>query len=409
MTCDVVLIDLCAWDGHHKFYFLRVLHALEEFGMRVAGLCLEREDCQKGYQDEFGEANSPKIIPLQAASSWFMYLVALLNQVWYRLTGRAAVVNPYFVENLLKTRRSLEKAGISPNTVVFFLHLDSMLLVRPTWLGKLLMPRRWIGLYFLPAFRTPREDSSYSAHLSREKVLQSKKCRGIYVLDEATVNDLEVKVERGFVEFLPELLDVDYEEGYQLPQVFHDSAEVKRPIVGMFGNLDKRKNVLNLVRAVSLFDEGTVQLVLMGKLDLSKYSEEEREEFEKLTKADRHIYTKFEFIPDEAFNKLISASDVIYAAYNNFVGSSGILPKAVFFRRPVLAARGFVIGDRVQQYKLGMTVEHDRPTEIAAAILTLTQEFELDETKAEAFLERNTSTSFTDHLKSLAKIVSRKQ
>ena len=59
-----------------------------------------------------------------------------------------------------------------------------------------------------------------------------------------------------------------------------------------------------------------------------------------------------EKIPDEScFNALIAESDLIFAAYKQFTGSSNLLTKAAAFRKPVIVSRGLCMGRRVEQAK----------------------------------------------------------
>lgn len=61
-----------------------------------------------------------------------------------------------------------------------------------------------------------------------------------------------------------------------------------------------------------------------------------------------------EKIPDEScFNALIAESDLIFAAYKQFTGSSNLLTKAAAFRKPVIVSRGLCMGRRVEQYGTG--------------------------------------------------------
>ncbi|MCS3171609.1 hypothetical protein NXW76_06820 [Bacteroides thetaiotaomicron] len=71
-----------------------------------------------------------------------------------------------------------------------------------------------------------------------------------------------------------------------------------------------------------------------------------------------------EKIPDEScFNALIAESDLIFAAYKQFTGSSNLLTKVAAFRKPVIVSRGLCMGRRVEQYGTGQTTGEDNAGE----------------------------------------------
>jgi hypothetical protein len=62
---------------------------------------------------------------------------------------------------------------------------------------------------------------------------------------------------------------------------------------------------------------------------------------------------------------------VVFAVYRSFTRSSAILTKAGVFRRPIIVASGFCMADRVEAYRLGLTVSHDDVAECDSAIRRL--------------------------------------
>jgi hypothetical protein len=69
-----------------------------------------------------------------------------------------------------------------------------------------------------------------------------------------------------------------------------------------------------------------------------------------------HFDTNCGRIPDGApFNSIFRTFDLVWAAYQNFQGSSNALTKASAFRIPVLATAGECVGERVDRYQLGRT------------------------------------------------------
>jgi hypothetical protein len=69
-----------------------------------------------------------------------------------------------------------------------------------------------------------------------------------------------------------------------------------------------------------------------------------------------HFDTSGARIPDGApFNSLVAGFDLVWAAYEDFEGSSNALTKAAVFRRPVVATTGQCVGTRVERHQLGRT------------------------------------------------------
>jgi glycosyltransferase involved in cell wall biosynthesis len=393
---DVVLIDLCAWSGHHKNYFLHVTHALMERGLRVAGLCLDPYDYELSFEREYSLKDTPQIVELDFSmlAQICCRVIGALTFTIEKITGKPLIVYPYHVENLFKVKDSLRKARIRRDVLVFFLHLDSMLLVQPTFLGKILMPARWIGLYFLPSYRMSVDHNLYVGAIRRERILGSTKCKGLFLLDDGPVKYFGSRVKHGFVEWLPEVLTTEKVESEEIPPELKEIVG-KQKIVGLFGPLYKRKNVLNLLRAFERLGRDDFYLVLMGELTLDEYSSSEGAELHALIGKLGNLLCDFGFIPGEdRFNSLLAASDIVSVTYRDFVGSSNVLVKAAYFRKPVIASSGYAIAEQVEKYHLGCVVDQDDVGGLSEAIEYLGDEFVYDEAKLEDYLSRFSRENF---------------
>ena len=64
-----------------------------------------------------------------------------------------------------------------------------------------------------------------------------------------------------------------------------------------------------------------------------------------------------ERVPDErAYNSLVQACDVLFAAYVDFPHSSNTLTKAAVFEKPIIVSDGHLMAARVREYRLGEVV-----------------------------------------------------
>jgi glycosyltransferase involved in cell wall biosynthesis len=130
--------------------------------------------------------------------------------------------------------------------------------------------------------------------------------------------------------------------------------------IGLFGQLDWRKGLIEFLRAARLAQLINPELVflLAGKLHIDNFDEKTQFEIlEFLDEPPTNLRCVLDGISSEAeFNALLKQSDVIHLAYKNFAGSSNILSKAAHCRIPVIASPGNLIGRRVRDYSLGWTV-----------------------------------------------------
>jgi hypothetical protein len=74
-------------------------------------------------------------------------------------------------------------------------------------------------------------------------------------------------------------------------------------------------------------------------------------------------------VPDSAaFNALVVACDVLFAAYHDFPHSSNMLTVAAVLEKPIIVSEGQLMAQRVREYRLGEVVPEADP---AATLETL--------------------------------------
>ena len=56
-------------------------------------------------------------------------------------------------------------------------------------------------------------------------------------------------------------------------------------------------------------------------------------------------------------NDVISQCDLLFAAYEDFPNSSNILSKAARFRKPVIVRDGYLMAERVREFRMGEVIE----------------------------------------------------
>lgn len=238
-------------------------------------------------------------------------------------------------------------------------------------LTGLLFRYSWAGLYFLPTHF--RSDTAIVKKKRRREILSDyallrcSRCRGIGVLDEGVIPGLQ-KIKKELPIFLPELT----EKGVILTEEMEKIRQMAggRCIFALLGNLAARKGLLEFLRLARDFAEDKGFFLMAGQFEPSSFNAEELAEIRQLldTTGRNNCYFKLEKVESaQEFNGFLACSDVLYLGYKNFYHSSGLLAKAAHFRKPVIAGKGYCIGERVDRYKLGVTVDVSCYEEIRAA------------------------------------------
>jgi len=120
-------------------------------------------------------------------------------------------------------------------------------------------------------------------------------------------------------------------------------------------------------------DPRAFYFVQIGEMFEDTLTSDDGLELERIKKqCPENLFIKLEYLPDEAmFNEVIQASDIIFAVYRNFKISSNMPGKAAAFNKPILVADGYLMGARVSQYGIGLTVPEDNVDAMLTAINAL--------------------------------------
>ena len=69
--------------------------------------------------------------------------------------------------------------------------------------------------------------------------------------------------------------------------------------------------------------------------------------------------------------RVFCSFDIPFLVYDNFASSSNNLTKAAIFNKLVVASKGYCVGDDVNKYELGLTVEQGNVQQCIDAIYQL--------------------------------------
>jgi len=176
-----------------------------------------------------------------------------------------------------------------------------------------------------------------------------------------------------------------------------DSSSLKFLV---FGALDERKNITNIIKA---FDAAHLpnraELLLIGhaKHPYLQYLGGLLSDCKNIDGKNKKVFIRSEFVTDEEMDFYFSISDVCLLIYKDFFGSSGLLGRAALHHKKVIGANTGVLGELIPSYHLGIITD---PYSIEAITSSMEQiyAYELDEEKCEAFYQQHSPQAFLKQL-----------
>lgn len=347
----VIVID-CSVSGHRETYYKQFAATWADMGHDTSLVAPDGNHIAGNIA--FEPISSKPLLPLPSGNPIKKKLTVLRN-AWTRL------------RNLNRLSRKIKKSN--PD-LLFFACLDDMLpTMGPLWLFHFLLPYRWSGLLVqsaLPPYKPGMPDT--------RPYLQSKNCMGIGILNEYSVDELKAFQQRIFL--FPDFADLSTPNpSYELPEKLIAKAG-KRKIIALLGSINSRKGIKLLQQCIPLLPENEYFFLIAGRSSLTAQQEAD---VRSLESSRSNCLVSLEKIPDEScFNALVASSNIIFAAYSHFTGSSNLLTKAAAFGKPVVSSRGYCMGRRVEKYGTGKVIREDNAEECSAAIRSLCTTHEID-------------------------------
>lgn len=370
----VALIDPL-WVGHHPMYFSQFTNSFLRCGARVIGLCPEPEAALADLEQSLGGNTA-----MGPGGRVHFHKLSIGKRSFFN--GRFEGDPARTFSRWRKAADTLHEAEAASNMradLVYFPYLDSYLRFLPfPIVPDAILHRPWSGLYLRNHHHgEPPSPMKFLRLLAKgDAILRSDLCRGIGVLDERFLPEIE-RLTRKTVTAYP-----DVTQGGISSEPFPLAVEIKRKaagrkIIGIIG-LERRKGFLTLTRTAALARQRNLPyyFVCAGAIHPSEYPHDERLEIEATARGiasgeiqNLHFDPQAGRIPSEAdFNCLFASFDIAWAAYEGFQGSSGTLSKAAVFEIPCLATAGECIGQRVERYRMGLTIPEATPEHALAAI-----------------------------------------
>lgn len=343
----IAVVD-CSVSGHRETYYKEFTRTWVELGQEV--LLIAPQDSGTGSIAAFKKINTRPLLPLPVGQPLKKKTVVLQN-AFIRL------------RNLASLRKQLD--DFRPD-LVYFPCLDDILpTLAPMTLFNRLLPYTWSGLLVqsaLPPYKPGIPDV--------RPFLRSRHCRGVGVLNEYSIEAL--KTFQPHVQPMPDFADLTKpDDTYSLLHTLQQKAN-GRKIVSLLGSIGTRKGISLLLGTIPFLPEEEYFFLIAGKSWLTDTQVRELKAFESTR---TNCLFSLEHIPDEAcFNALVTASDVLFAAYRNFTGSSNLLTKAAAYSKPVIVSRGACMGKRVSDYGTGIAISENDAEACRTAIIRLCRE-----------------------------------
>jgi glycosyltransferase involved in cell wall biosynthesis len=228
------------------------------------------------------------------------------------------------------------------------------------------------GIWFRPYHRQIHLNESFIGklkfrvnHIEKKLAfrlaLRNKKLKKVFVLnDKETVNTLNEK----FGERLYYLPDPVFEIANDANIDIRVKYEIKKEslLFLLFGYMDERKNVINLIEAYRNLPQeykSKVTLLLIGLMS-PKYDDYI---LELENEPGLQIIKNNAFVSDAEMNAFFKTSDLILKMNVNFFASSGILGMAAKHNKPSIVSDYGVVADLTREYKLGQMAD---PMDVSA-------------------------------------------
>ena len=347
------------WVGHHPMYFEHFTATLLKQGWRVLALCPE----PAGLEAAMRAAGIETAGTLRAAR-----LVDKMSPLarWGREHDPLSTMGRWW--RLRRELGRLEKTSGWRADSVFFPYIDNFTRFLPVpMVPGLTIGRPWAGLYFRNHHFSERRAGLKGMVFRAAKgdgIFRSRDCRVVGVLDERFTATMERELHKPVLVF-PDFTNAVLPDEHT-PLVRDMLAKAAgRKIIGLMG-LEKRKGFLTMMKVADRARAAGEPwyFVFAGPYYNFLYTADERAYVDGIVAGIRsgaigniHFEPTGGRIPGDAeYNDLFSSFDVVWAAYEDFHGSSGTLSKAAAFRLPVLASAGECVGDRVEKFGLGVTI-----------------------------------------------------
>jgi glycosyltransferase involved in cell wall biosynthesis len=250
-------------------------------------------------------------------------------------------------------------------------------------IGNSITPFKISTIYFLAYYRMSKPNAGLIEKTQLwlrkmrkkwiiKKALKNQSLDRVYILnDEKAVEEGNSTIQNVFRYLSDPILEYPQKEGLVIREK-HKISDNKI-IFLIFGAIDERKNVTNLLKAfqqISSEKAAKSTLLVIGKVEKVF-----QEHFVKLIsdtknlKPELQLITENRFVDDEEMESYFSQSDVILRMNLNYFNSSGVLGNAAKYNKPSLVSDYGLVAELTQNYHLGKLANPENIVEIKDALI----------------------------------------
>lgn len=366
MIKSIALVDW-HWAGHHPTFFKHFIRAFNEMGIHVVALCPEPTQAR----DLAGQTNA-------SAGTHYMKICVPKERFGFirprRLNSIDWTIRHFRgIENriLAWQRETGGKVDAVFHACVYDRDFQWIRHATPF----LRLP--WAGLYLhAMSYRMPGTPHPLTQRVPKPRgMFGNRLCRAVAVLDEGIADRMANDIGKPVVA-LPDIADArtSASAGEKLLGDALKRHAAGRPIVGLFGHLQKSKGLTSFLEAAQLPAASGLCFALCGQM-LWPADSAEAARVRELMAACPNLWTHLERVPTEAaLNHAMAACDVIAAAYVDFPHSSGIQAKAASLGKPIIVSSGHLMAERAERYRMGAVVRQNDPHDLLRAVLEITSD-----------------------------------
>lgn len=265
------------------------------------------------------------------------------------------------------------------------------------------------GIYFRPTFHYnefanyvpawKERTQQWREKLVLSRVLNHPQLQTLFCLDPFAVKHIDKPQNRVRSVHLPDPVQTYSNIKFPIEKLREKlGIHSDRQVFLLFGALTERKGVHQLLEAILTLSPTLCQKLCLLLVGESRIEASLKSKIAELCQSRSiQIIGRYEFIPEQDVQAYFQLADVVLAPYQRHVGMSGILLLAAAAQKPVLSSNYGLMGEIVQRYNLGLTVDSTVPSEIAKGLtrfLLESPEEWCDRTKMKSFAEQNSAERF---------------
>lgn len=357
------------WSGHIPSYHRLITESALRSGWRTISLSGHGDEIRNHVRTCFPDGEARLVTPecsrlgrppaRKRVDRWLRWIPGSYG-LWTRVRTNSRLRARHAMDRWNACRHEVARSRhLARSRVLIYLpYLDDMLesamAATAVQIGS-----PWAGLHVsMSNLRDPVQRQNMAARLH---LLQHAECRGVNVLDDAAAESLREYVPGLRVATVPDIADTTIAAPSPHLRASLEHRIGCRKVVGLFGHLSEPKNLSVFLDIAFAPSNRDLFFLLAGQFEpLSLPPALRNRLLVAATGGRENVWAIADRIASEAeFNWLLSRADVLFAVYRDFPRSSNILTKAGLFRRPVVVAPGFCMGERTRTYGLGLTAGQD--------------------------------------------------